>query len=181
MRPRMLAPLVLVAALLVPPHVLAAPAGAVIVAGPGGATLGFVSKVAVEPQGTPMTFVNADQLAHTVTAVDRGADGTPLFSGNALPGTTSVIGGVDKLRAGTYAFFCSFHPNMTGSLVVQGGSGGVGASAPRFATRLRIPKTLTSSRITLRAQQADVQVLPGRPPTTMYTFGGSWPGPTIRR
>jgi len=69
-----LGPLVLLAALLVPAHGLAAPAGAVIVAGPGGATLGYVSKVAVEPQGTPMTFVNADQLAHTVTADDSSFD-----------------------------------------------------------------------------------------------------------
>ena len=181
MRPRVLLALAVLAAAAVPLHVTAAPAGAVIVAGPGGATLGYVSKVAVEPQGTPMTFVNADQLAHTVTAVDRDQDGRPLFSGNALPGNTSIVAGVDKLRAGSYAFFCSFHPNMSGTLVVQGGNGGVGASAPRFVTPLRIPKTLTGSHITLKAQQADVQVLPGRPATTMYTFGGSWPGPTIRR
>jgi FtsP/CotA-like multicopper oxidase with cupredoxin domain len=70
---------------------------------------------------------------------------------------------------------------MTGTLVVQGGSGGVGAAQPQFRTRLRVPRTLTGSHITLDAHQADVQVLPGRPATTMYTFGGSWPGPTIRR
>ena len=181
MRPRVLLALAVLAAAAVPLHVTAAPAGAFIVAGPGGATLGYVSKVAVEPQGTPMTFVNADELAHTVTAVDRDPDGKPLFSGNALPGTTSIIAGVDKLRAGSYAFVCSFHPNMSGTLIVQGGSGGVGAAAPRFVTPLRIPRTLTGSHITLKAQQADVQVLPGRPATTMYTFGGTWPGPTIRR
>ena len=180
-RPRLLAPLALLAALLVPGHGTAAPAGAVIAVGPGGATIGYLSKVAVEPAGTPMTFVNGDQLAHTVTSVDRDQDGKPLFSGNALPGTTSIIPGVDKLRAGTYSFVCSFHPNMQGTLVVQGGSGGVGAAAPVFRTRLRIPKQLTGSHITLRAQQADVPILPGRPATTMYTFDGSWPGPTIRR
>jgi FtsP/CotA-like multicopper oxidase with cupredoxin domain len=181
MRSRVLLAVAVLAITALPLRGTAAPAGAVIVAGPGGATLGYVSKVAVEPQGTPMTFVNADQLAHTVTAVDRDADGRPLFSGNALPGTTSIVAGVDTLRAGSYAFFCSFHPNMAGTLVVQGGSGGVGASTPRFVTPLRIPRTLTGSHITLKAQQADVQVLPGRPATTMYTFGGSWPGPTIRR
>ncbi|MCW2706846.1 MAG: Multicopper oxidase [Frankiales bacterium] len=181
MHPRVLVVLALLAAALTPARGVAGPPVGAIIAGPGGATLGYASKVAVEPQGSPLTFVNADQLAHTVTAVDRDQDGRPLFSGNALPGTTSVVAGVDKLRAGTYSFFCSFHPNMTGTLVVQGGSGGVGASTPRFTTPLRIPRTLTGSHLTLKAEQADVQVLPGRPATTMYTFGGSWPGPTIRR
>ena len=183
MRSRLLLTVALAVTLGVPLQAGATPGdvGGAIVAGPGGATLGYVSKVAVEPQGTPLTFVNLDQLAHTVTAVDRDPDGRPLFSGNALPGSTSIVGGVDKLRAGTYSFFCSFHPNMSGTLVVQGGSGGVGPSAPRFVTPLRIPKTLTGSHITLTAQQSDVQILPGRPATTMYTFGGSWPGPTIRR
>jgi spore coat protein A len=155
--------------------------GGTVVAGPGGATLGYASRVAVEPQGTTLTFVNADQLAHTVTSVDRDPDGRPLFSGNALPGSTSVIEGVSRLRAGSYSFFCSFHPNMSGTLVVQGGSGGVGPAKPRFVTPLRIPRTLTGAHITLTAAQSDVPILPGRPATTMYTYGGSWPGPTIRR
>lgn len=183
MRLRLLAVLVVVAPMLVPLGAGAAPGdvGGSIVAGPGGATLGYTSKVAVEPQGTPLTFYNLDQLAHTVTAVDRDADGRPLFSGNALPGSTSTIAGVERLRAGSYTFFCSFHPNMSGTLVVQGGSGGVGASPPRFEQLLRIPRQLTGSHITLTAAQADVQVLPHRPATTMLTYGGSWPGPTIRR
>ena len=181
MRFRLLVALALLSAALVPFRVAGAAGAGAIVAGPGGATLGYVSKVAVEPQGAELTFVNGDQLAHTVTAVDRDPDGRPLFSGNALPGTTSVIAGVSRLRSGTYSFFCSFHPNMSGTLIVQGGSGGVGPSAPRFTLPLRIPRTLTGSKITLTAQQADVQILPGRPATTMYTYGGSWPGPTIRR
>ncbi|MGB8649221.1 MAG: multicopper oxidase domain-containing protein [Mycobacteriales bacterium] len=183
MRIRLLAVLALTASVLVPAGAGAAPvdAGGSIVAGPGGATLGYTSKVAVEPQGAPLTFYNLDQLAHTVTAVDRDADGRPLFNGNALPGSTSVVAGVDKLRAGSYTFFCSFHPNMSGTLVVQGGSGGVGPSAPRFEQPLRLPKVLTGSHITLTARQADVQVLAHRPATTMLTYGGSWPGPTIRR
>ncbi len=155
--------------------------GGSIVAGPGGATIGYTSRVAVEPQGTPVTFYNLDQLAHTVTAVDRDAEGKPLFSGNALPGALSTVKGADKLRSGSYAFFCSFHPNMTGTLLVQGGSGGVGATPPRFEQPLRIPREETGAKIVLRAAQADVAILARRPKTTMQTYGGSWPGPTIRR
>jgi len=183
MRSRLLAVAALTASVLVPMSASAQPGdvGGSIVAGPGGATLGFASKVTVEPQGTPLTFYNLDQLAHTVTAVDRGPDGRPLFNGNALPASTSTVAGVDKLRAGSYTFFCSFHPNMTGTLIVQGGSGGVGASAPRFEQPLRIPPTLTGSHITVTARQADVPILAHRPATTMLTYNGSWPGPTIRR
>jgi spore coat protein A len=183
MKPRLLAALAITVPLLVPFGAQAAPGdvGGAIVVGPGGATLGYASKVTVEPQGTPLTFYNGDQLAHTVTAVDRGSDGRPLFNGNALATTTSIIAGVDKLRAGSYTFFCSFHPNMAGTLIVQGGSSGVGASAPKFEQPLRIPPTLTGSRITLTAEQADVPILAHRPATTMLTYNGSWPGPTIRR
>jgi FtsP/CotA-like multicopper oxidase with cupredoxin domain/plastocyanin len=183
MRSRLLAVLAVTAPLLVPMGASADPGdvGGSIIAGPGGATLGYASKVTVEPQGTPLTFYNLDQLAHTVTAVDRGPDGRPLFNGNALPASTSTIAGVDKLRAGSYTFFCSFHPNMSGTLIVQGGNGGVGPSAPKFDQPLRIPPTLTGSSITLTAQQADVPILAHKPATTMLTYGGSWPGPTIRR
>ena len=183
MRSRLLSPLVVAVLLLVPAAAWAAPnpSGGAIVVGSGGATLGYTSKVAVEPQGTPLTFYNFDQLAHTVTAVDRDAEGRPLFSGSALPGSISPIARVETLRAGSYRFFCSFHPNMSGTLVVQGGSGGVGASPPAFLQPLRIPKTLTGANLTLTAQPADVQILAHRPATSMLTYGGSWPGPTIRR
>jgi spore coat protein A len=180
---RLAAALVLTAPVLVGLPAVAEPGdvGGSIVAGLGGATLGYTTKVAVEPQGTPLTFYNLDQLAHTVTAVERDADGRPLFNGNALPASTSTVAGVDKLRAGTYHFFCSFHPNMSGTLLVQGGNGGVGASPPRFEQPLRIPPVVTGDNITLKAAQSDVQVLARRPATTMLTYGGSWPGPTIRR
>jgi spore coat protein A len=180
---RLLSVLALVVPILVCGQSGASPGdvGGAIVVSAGGATLGYTTKVAVEPQGTPLTFYDLDELAHTVTSVDRDADGVPLFDGGALPGSTSVIKGVDKLRSGTYTFFCSFHPNMTGTLVVQGGSGGVGASPPRFELPLRIPRQVTGSKITLVAREADVQVLPRRAATTMLTYGGSWPGPTIRR
>src|SRR4051812_44086502 len=84
--------------------------GAVVV-GPGGATVGYDTKVVVITQGSTLMFVNLDEIAHTVTSVARGSSGAPLFSGNALPGTTSQIAGADKLAPGTYPFYCQFHPN----------------------------------------------------------------------
>ena len=49
-----------------------------------------------------------------------------------------------------------------------------------FTTRLPIPKVLTGSDLTLRMREASVSILPGAR-TRMWTYGGSFPGPTIRR
>src|SRR4051794_8555993 len=155
--------------------------GAVVV-GPGGAVTGYDTKVVVVTQGSSLTFVNLDELAHTVTSVARDAQGNPLFNGNALPGTTSSISGVEKLAPGTYDFFCQFHPNMQGTLIVEGsGDSGTKPAKPTFDQPLRQPKVLTGSHITIPVKEADVRVMPKGPKTLMWTYGGSYPGPTIRR
>jgi len=53
-------------------------------------------------------------------------------------------------------------------------------TAPPFMRPLIIPKVLTGANITLTARLADVQVLPGAK-TKMWTYNGTFPGPTIRR
>ena len=57
------------------------------------------------------------------------------------------------------------------------------ASAARlrpYRKPLPIPRVLTGSNLTLPMRQAEVQVLPGKK-TKMWTYGGDFPGPTIRR
>jgi spore coat protein A, manganese oxidase len=54
------------------------------------------------------------------------------------------------------------------------------SSRVRFPAPLRIPKVLTGSDIDITIKPARVQVLPGRK-TKMWTYGGTFPGPTIRR
>ena len=49
-----------------------------------------------------------------------------------------------------------------------------------FSGRLPIPKVLTGSNLTLRMREAAVPILPGAK-TRMWTYGGTFPGPTIRR
>src|SRR5688572_16642734 len=49
-----------------------------------------------------------------------------------------------------------------------------------FTRTLPIPPVLTDSDITLTAAQTPVQILDGAP-TNMWTFNGTFPGPTIRR
>jgi spore coat protein A, manganese oxidase len=52
--------------------------------------------------------------------------------------------------------------------------------ATPFQRPLPIPEELRGERITIPIREAEVQVLPGRS-TRMWTYGGSFPGPTIRR
>ncbi|MBV9293585.1 MAG: multicopper oxidase domain-containing protein, partial [Frankiales bacterium] len=162
--------------------VASSPLTGAVVVGPGGAVTGYYTKVVVVTQGSALTFVNLDEIAHTVTSVARDTSGAPLFNGNALPGTTSDIQGVDRLAPGTYAFYCQFHPNMQGTLIVEGqGHSGVKAAKPSFHQPLRLPPTLTGSHLRIPIEQADVRTLPHGPKTLMWTYGGSYPGPTIRR
>jgi spore coat protein A len=69
---------------------------------------------------------------------------------------------------------------ISGSLgaVAAGPAGAV--TPPAFSRPLVIPKVVTGSNITLTARLADVQILPGKK-TRMWTYDGTFPGPTIRR
>jgi plastocyanin len=61
--------------------------------------------------GTTVTWTNNDTAAHTVTADDGSFD-----SGNLAPGDTFTY---TFTTAGTVAYHCNYHPNMTASVVVQ--------------------------------------------------------------
>jgi spore coat protein A len=49
-----------------------------------------------------------------------------------------------------------------------------------FAARLPVPPVLAGDHIRIPIEEAEQQILPGRP-TRLWTFGGSFPGPTVRR
>ena len=64
------------------------------------------------PVGGTVTWTNQDQVPHTATAEDRGV----LQSGTISPGSSfSQV----FAQAGEFPYFCEFHPNMTGTIVVQ--------------------------------------------------------------
>ncbi|MDO8485060.1 MAG: multicopper oxidase family protein [Candidatus Limnocylindrales bacterium] len=70
---------------------------------------------------------------------------------------------------------------LTGTALAAGAAAPTGASHPSaFSRPLIIPRVLTGSNITLTAAATDVQILPGAK-TRMWTYNGSFPGPTIRR
>jgi plastocyanin len=108
------------AALAVAGLVWAAPAlgDATITAGPVPNT--FANTDATIDQGQSVTFQNSDNTAfHDVTSDQNGSDGKSLFRSETIEaGKTAPVEGVEFLTTGDYAFHCSVHPFMTGSLHV---------------------------------------------------------------
>ncbi|MGH3681565.1 MAG: multicopper oxidase family protein [Natronosporangium sp.] len=52
---------------------------------------------------------------------------------------------------------------------------------PPFSVPMPIMPEITDPNPTITMEQADIQVLPDGPATTMWTYDGMFPGPTIRR
>ncbi|MEA2517753.1 MAG: hypothetical protein QOG16_1591 [Actinomycetota bacterium] len=108
---------------------------AVIAAGPGSFAAGFLTPVSVGTGAAPLTFVNGDIQPHNViasadfldkatakkTAWCKGYAKTkcPVFwSATIGTGGNTPVLGLENLESGKqYAFFCSIHPGMKGTLV----------------------------------------------------------------
>lgn len=108
---------------------------AVAAAGPGAFAAGFLTPVTVTPVGGPLTFVNGDIQPHNVIAVAdflpkatakktdwcKGYAKTkcPIFwSATITAGGQTPVLGLENIESGKqYAFFCSIHPGMKGTLV----------------------------------------------------------------
>jgi amicyanin len=63
------------------------------------------------PVGTTVTWTNRDDIPHTVVNTDK------VFKSKVLDTDEKFSFTFDK--AGTYPYFCSIHPKMTGKVVVQ--------------------------------------------------------------
>ena len=63
------------------------------------------------PVGTTVTWINRDDIPHTVASDDK------LFKSKALD--TDDKFSFTFTKAGTYGYFCSLHPKMTGKVIVQ--------------------------------------------------------------
>jgi plastocyanin len=62
--------------------------------------------------GDTVTWTNQDEVPHTATGEDRNV----LQSGTISPGASFSQ---SFPEAGEFGYFCEFHPNMTGTIVVQ--------------------------------------------------------------
>lgn len=61
--------------------------------------------------GTKITWMNNDNMTHTVTADDESFDSGNIAPGSSFSRTFSV--------KGTFSYHCTIHPNMLGKVVVQ--------------------------------------------------------------
>jgi plastocyanin len=61
--------------------------------------------------GTTVTWTNRDDIPHTVVADDRSFKSKVLDTEEKFSFTPT--------KPGTYPYFCSIHPRMTGTLVVE--------------------------------------------------------------
>ena len=65
--------------------------------------------------GTTVTWTNRDDIPHTVASKDR------LFKSQALD--TDETYSFTFATPGEYSYFCSLHPHMTGTIVVEAATG----------------------------------------------------------
>jgi len=63
------------------------------------------------PVGTTVTWTNRDDIPHTVVNTDKAFKSKVLDTEEKYSFTFSA--------AGTYPYFCSIHPKMTGKIIVQ--------------------------------------------------------------
>jgi plastocyanin len=141
------------------------------------------------PVGSTITWTNQDSAPHTATAKDGSFDTGTLQQGQSMTITFS--------KAGTYAYYCQFHPFMRGTVTVTAAAP-TAAPAPAVATQTMravqttvapvattpaIPTTVPASNaaVTRTVQATSTPApMPGQMPST--GAGGSanvWRGSTL--
>jgi plastocyanin len=90
------------------PVIAAAPATAAPTVTIGNFTFG--PEALTVKAGTTVTWVNGDDIPHTVVAVDKSFRSKVLDTDDRFAFTFT--------KPGAYAYFCSIHPHMTGKIVV---------------------------------------------------------------
>ena len=64
------------------------------------------------PAGATVTWTNHDNEPHTVTSADNRFSKSPVLKpGQSFSNTFAT--------SGTYSYFCSIHPRMTGKIIVK--------------------------------------------------------------
>jgi amicyanin len=98
-------------------------AGVVVMAAPAGAedtaakieNFAFVSQHLTVKTGTTVTWTNADDIPHVVASTTKAFKSKVLDTNDKFSFTFTT--------AGTYEYFCSLHPHMTGTVVVEAAEG----------------------------------------------------------
>jgi plastocyanin len=115
-----------------PPSGSAAPSASAAASASGGGAGGTVLDIEAEgiaykesaltaPADQPfkIDFKNNDAgTPHNVAIHEGSSTGAEVFKGEIFPGVGERTYDVPALKAGAYAFACTVHPNMTGTLTV---------------------------------------------------------------
>jgi len=65
--------------------------------------------------GATVTWTNADNEPHSIVMVDRSFRSPPMDTGGRFSHTFAA--------PGQYRYFCGFHPQMTGTVIVRAANG----------------------------------------------------------
>jgi plastocyanin len=72
----------------------------------------FSPKTTVVPIGATVTWTNHDNVPHVITSDDDQFNKSPLLkTGQSFSNAFATTG--------TYSYFCSIHPRMTGKIIVK--------------------------------------------------------------
>jgi plastocyanin len=71
----------------------------------------FTPSTVSVPEGTQVHWINQDDIPHTVVSEDKAFKSNALDTNDGFSYTFS--------KPGTYKYFCSLHPKMTATIVVQ--------------------------------------------------------------
>ena len=97
-----------------------APTGTVLQLAAHNVQYDQTSLQATAGQAFTIKFTNNDAgVPHNVSIHQGSATGPEVFRGEIFPGVDVRSYAVPALPAGTYAFVCSVHPNMNGTLTVK--------------------------------------------------------------
>jgi len=104
------------AATAVPPTPRASPPATAALASTSGprvviGNFTFTPSALTVPAGTTVTWVNHDDIPHTVTAQDHSFSSSGLDTEDSFSHQFSV--------AGTYAYYCTIHAKMTATIFVR--------------------------------------------------------------
>ena len=100
-------------------------AGVAVMAAPAGAqdtavkidNFTFAPRRVTVKTGTSVTWTNHDDIPHVIASSTKGA-----FKSKTLD--TDDKFSFTFTTAGVYEYFCSLHPHMTGTIVVEAATGG---------------------------------------------------------
>jgi plastocyanin len=73
--------------------------------------VGFMPTALTVAKGDTVVWVNKDAFPHTATAQDKTFDSKEIAAGKSWRFTAK--------KAGTFAYVCTLHPTMKGTLVVK--------------------------------------------------------------